>query len=1525
MAFDDATRNRLSNFVTTVRRILTEEFSDQLRNVYGLDPDSGSVAEIGTLPSMAEGEKQTAVILRELLSHYTANKAKQTKNTNAELIDRIVREQSFTVLNRLCALRMAEARDLVTESVANGYQSKGFRLYSQLAGAALGETGDAYRCYLQSVFDELAVDLPALFDRFSEYGRLFPRESVLQEVLDEVNHQDLQHLWAEDETIGWIYQYFNIKEERKAMRDASQAPRNSRELAVRNQFFTPRYVVEFLTDNTLGRIWYEMRKGETRLTDECQYLVRRPNEIFLSEGDDVPKVDDPETEVELTQEELLNQPVNIPHRQLKDPREIRMLDPACGSMHFGLYAFDLYLKIYDEFWDLLAADSSAVVEATDLSPFATLYDSKDEFVKDVPCLIIEHNIHGIDIDPRAVQIAGLSLWLRAQRAWKSQGIASGDRPQVTRSNVVCAEPMPGDKGQLDSFCKQLHPGIAQMVVKIFEEMKLAGEAGSLLKIEQEVSSLVSRAREQWLEQPADVQMQLFGETAKPQSQQLEFDLSGITDQQFFEQAEETIYEALRKYASESSEGGFRRKLFAGDAEKGFAFVEVCQKHFDVSVMNPPFGSLAEGTKKYISKKFPNSKHDLYCCFIDRGIDFVAKGGVVGAITNRTGFFLSGSSNWREDLIEKSNVSVFADLGDGVLDDALVETAAYVVQSGRIIEWPSVFLRVIDGGNEVKGAMIQKALRESRLSVVDCDLFLQTPGKVFAYWIGQNLNRLFGASKHLLEDYGFTCQQGAITADDFRFLRLRWEVSRAQTSNWRPMAKGGDYRLFYSSLDMVIWSSNEFYEIAANANRKYPYLNGKAENMLHLTDGLFDKTGIFYTRRTSSEFSVRVLPGNSVYSDKGPAIQPIESNPDTEDSLVYLLGLLNSSPFRALLSIGTGAAGSAARSYETGLVCNVPLPDVPDDDREEIRQLVKEAVQIQKTFDAITETDSHYIGPPGINELGTNVDLSFNAINTELPQKQARYSSIIDELDNIFWRHYHIAEEHREGISLGIKPHDIAKSIPTSKFAKKEFASQFLSYFLGYAFGNWRFNNSSETSLFSGGLNCNVVPDENGCAAGILVGESGHNESIDTWIRKVIEVHCGTSSSDIEQSLLSYLSEPALSAYFDNPNRFFANHLTVYSKNRRSAPIYWPISTESGSYTLWFYYHRLTDQTLYKAVNDFVEPKLKNEILPGLKRLRAINNRSSAQEKELDQLTELESEVEQFKADLLEIAAYWKPNLNDGVQITAAPLWKLFRLTKWSNKLKKTWSELGSGKYDWAHLALSIWPDRVVREKCTTDRSIAIAHDVEDLLWVEDGKWRRVLEPNEELATQIERHSLEQIPNLVNSVEELIKSHGKQLTKDLITNLESGALDELSIALLLWPERVALKCWDDSLLMEKHGLPKVTSRTQAKKRAFIKKMEREGCALVTDTLVQAAKSSGDEFSKFWSDASLGEYDTYEFSRWLWPERVLEKCRDQYDLAASHGLERFFWTTHPEIQTAGEPRQRKSIETEIADEIKRIQAL
>src|SRR5215203_4557484 len=128
-----------------------------------------------------------------------------------------------------------------------------------------------YRLYIESLFDELSTEVKVLFDRRDPSSVLWPKRATFERLLEILNATELAHVWSEDETIGWVYQFFNGKDERAAMRDVkqggSQAPRNSRELAVRNQFFTPRYVVQFLTDNTLGRIWLQMRGGETALVD----------------------------------------------------------------------------------------------------------------------------------------------------------------------------------------------------------------------------------------------------------------------------------------------------------------------------------------------------------------------------------------------------------------------------------------------------------------------------------------------------------------------------------------------------------------------------------------------------------------------------------------------------------------------------------------------------------------------------------------------------------------------------------------------------------------------------------------------------------------------------------------------------------------------------------------------------------------------------------------------------------------------------------------------------------------------------------------------------------------------------------------------------------------------------------------------------------------------------------------------------------------------------------------------------------
>lgn len=627
MAFDQTTRNRLQRFVNDARRVLEEEFTRQLQNDYGMDPNAGTVAELASLRHINDAQRESARILRDTLAHYTAD-----GDMNATRgLDRIVREQAFTVLNRLAALRMAEARGLLVESVGNGFQAKGFQLYARLAGTGLGETGDAYRVYLFSVFDELAQDLPGLFDRYSSQGRLFPREAALLQVLNLINDADIAPLWSEDETIGWIYQYFNSKEERKAMRDASQAPRNSRELAVRNQFFTPRYVVEFLVDNTLGRLWFNATGGATGLRERCQYLLVKPDET-------------PQAAT-----------------KLRDPRTLKLLDPACGSMHFGLYAFDLFASIYREGWAWEqqhgpgSLDVSTQPQAA-LKPLTQTYEDEAAFLRDVPRLIIEHNIYGVDIDPRAVQIASLALWLRTQRAWHDAGVKAKDRPLIGRGHVVAAIAPPAERELRQQFAANLDKCNAELFEKTLQLLKGLPELGVLLRVERELPHLI---RQVYVGKGTD----LFAEQ----------------EQESWQQAEKLLHTALNEFA-QTEQSTYQGRLFAQDALQGLRLIDLCREVFDVVVMNPPFGALAANTKSQLAKAYPRSKNDLLAIMVERGLELLRVGGRIGAITSRTCFFLSSFKRWREDVVFGiSRPEVMADLGFGVMDDAMVEAAAYVLE------------------------------------------------------------------------------------------------------------------------------------------------------------------------------------------------------------------------------------------------------------------------------------------------------------------------------------------------------------------------------------------------------------------------------------------------------------------------------------------------------------------------------------------------------------------------------------------------------------------------------------------------------------------------------------------------------------------------------------------------------------------------------------------------------------------------------------------------------------------------------
>lgn len=605
---DKDTRNAIERATQRARKALEEDFAAQLEGAFDVHRNGAIAAKPG--PHLSARQ----VFLRDRIVAAIEHK-RAAGMTASEAVADYLRDAAFTTLNRFVALKMLEARELVQECITKGEQSSGYREFCGLAaGVALLPDSAGYRLYVESLFDELSTEVKVLFDRRDPSCVLWPKRATFEQLLDILNVGELAGVWGEDETIGWVYQFFNSSDERRKMRDESQAPRNSRELAVRNQFFTPRYVVQFLTDNTLGRIWYEMRSTRTMLAGRCEYMVRKPNEEF-------------------------------PDRATKDPRDIRMLDPACGSGHFLLYGFDMFLTMYEEAY---ADPESPRSEATGKS-LAEDYLNLDELRKEVPGLILAYNLHGVDIDSRCAQIAQLALWMRAQRAYRDFQISRAERPEIRRANIIVAEPLVAGDQIASEFVARLDDfELGRVFTDLVDALKLAGDLGLLLRVE----TLVARSTKR-------------GQTGN-----------------LFTPAEDRIRAALSRFvATEGGRSSTRKRLFIDDAAQGVGLLSIAEQKFDVVLMNPPFGAGSTRAKGDFERAYPRTKNDVYAAFVERGIELLSSRGRLGAITSRTGFFLTSFEKWREEVLLRSAPPVvFADLGHGVLDSAMVETAAYCLEA-----------------------------------------------------------------------------------------------------------------------------------------------------------------------------------------------------------------------------------------------------------------------------------------------------------------------------------------------------------------------------------------------------------------------------------------------------------------------------------------------------------------------------------------------------------------------------------------------------------------------------------------------------------------------------------------------------------------------------------------------------------------------------------------------------------------------------------------------------------------------------
>ena len=1266
----------IERFVSAAKQLLMQNVTEMLQQWYGIWADGHTVG-IEQLPSQDTDIVHTARMLRDRLLHLQAALPDTDTNKEKTAVGQLVAEQAFTQLNRFCALRMCEERELIMESIRGGYESAGFLAYDSIAQSSGMSRFERYRWYLLSVFDELSIELPAVFDRFSPYGLLFPDESTLMKLLELINDEQLSawfdeqnavtvNFWKEDETLGWMFQDYNSLEERRKMREESSKPRNSREMAVRNQFFTPEYIVRFLTDNSLGRIWHEMTRGKSRIGDEqCRYMIRRPGEA-------------------------------LKERKLKEPTEILSLDPTCGSMHFGLYLYEVYEYIYMDAWD---NQPSLLQEYREVH-------TRDSFRREVPKLILENNIYGCEIDPRALQIAALSLWLRAQKSYSQMGLDAAERPLITRSNLVLAEAMPGNKRLLKGLMDELDKPMQLLLTTIWDKMKFVGEAGLLFKMEKEISDDIEYLRKNWSKVNQSRNAKLFD------SEERKAEIAAANEarralrhhkDEFFEEITERLQTALQELSSRlSEEEGYENALFSEDATRGFAFIELCQKRFDCIVMNPPFGEGSEHTSQYLNDNYPAWSKNLVCAFFDRMQEMLDDEGKLGAIFDRTVMIKSSYEAFRRRNL-CGFITACADTGWGVLD-ASVETSTLVlnklcsnvegvfmdvqdVKPEEKDEYLSVLIRTYGRGEDAKWTYVAKSVEFDNL-----------PNTVIGYDFDANILRLFKNAN--IKKRGIQAKEGHHVPAGI-YLRKYYEFTK--TTNFCHYYNGGGFTMFYS-----IYNDFTFWNIPVlEADENFSYRNPQSHKI----------GGVGYGKR-GEILDTHILKKGYLFSREGQAI-PTNS---TSVSRV-ILSFTNSILPQYSVNLYTG------QHKISGNVNLLPMPDYATR-QSDIERIVNTIIAIKRKWFSLDETNLEYHGLVAQMDLTDGIEAGLDKMQEQLTADYARYTDLVKENDDLWMDLADIDRDSDFRQTLNDykarRPYEELLSIDGASnqnvIDKKTMAQEIVMELVGMAFGRWNtayakgekpipaFGDVFDALPFmpvvsQGKEPCPtelVVPTD-----GIMTNEAESPLCLASHVREVMHWLWGSRADDMEYELCQLIGCKSLQAYLSSPTGFFDYHFKRYTKSRRKAPIYWLLASADGTVDYWVYYPKLTKNTLPQLI---IQLREKGELLRS-----RLNTALAAHDK--TQETQVRGEQEQVEGMMDELnrilASGYTPNHDDGVPVTAAPLLHLAASRLWRVECEKNMELLEKGDYDWSHLAMSMYPARVT-QKAKKDWCMALTHGLEHI-------------------------------------------------------------------------------------------------------------------------------------------------------------------------------------------------------------------
>jgi hypothetical protein len=1014
---------------------------------------------------------------------------------------------------------------------------------------------EAYRMLVLGACRFYHATLPTIFAKVDDETELLLPDDLLGDLSIAAGFRtEIQDADCDDvEVIGWLYQFYISEEKDTVMARKSAVP--TEDIPAVTQLFTPHWIVRYLVENSLGRLWL-LNRPTSGLKAHMPYYI---------EGD-----------------------AETDFLKIAKPEEIKLVDPAVGSGHMLTYAFDLLYLIYEE---------------------------EGYPASDIPGLILKHNLHGIEICPRAAQLAELALAFKARKkARRFFQPGTFVRPQITELQEIRFN---GD--ELREYIKELKLGALfdQGVIKLLHQFKDAKNFGSLIQPCLDERSI------------ADVRLAI---EAKDLGGQLFLRETHLKVQRVLEQA------------------------------------EVLAKRYHVLVANPPYmgkSQINPSIKKLAADYYSAGKADIYGMFMLRAHTLCNENAYLGMITMQGWMFSSSFSELRNFLSAKVTLIAMAHLGPRAFDSIsgeVVQTTCFVIRNKKLDAHDSTFLRLVEGRSESdKDGMCRNYLsnKAGKLAYsINTSHFKRIPGAPYAYWFGEAALANFDALPPLSESTD--ARSGMATGDNERFLRRWYEVGRmkigfqhqsskdaaAAMAKWIPYNKGGGFRKWYGNNEFVVLWENDGLIIKQTKTQNLAEGKITANNSKCWNQDRYFQECITWSAIGSGSISLRYSEPGFIFDTKGQCLFTTDL---TRLRLCHLL--LNSSAAQFYLSVL-----APTLDFNSGSVSKIPdcysrLRNIP-----ELLTLQGRLVDLSKSdwnYQEVSwEFESHTLLQPGLK--GALLETSWINWGAYCTDAIRRMQDLETENHRLFIAAY--------GLDDDLKPEANENQISLARADSKKDMSAFLSYAVGCMMGRYSLEkpgiiladsgDTLEQYLAKVGKSREALqfqPDDDGILP--VMDVEWFEDDIVSRLEAFLVATFGADKLTENIQFIEKSLGTEIRSYF--LGGFYKDHLQTYKKR----PIYWMAQSPKKAFCALIYLHRYTKDTLSLLLNSYLRPyivKLNSriEILAQTEVSAGTAREKTAARKELEKLRKYVRECQEWERDVLLPAAQSRIDLDldDGVKV-----------------------------------------------------------------------------------------------------------------------------------------------------------------------------------------------------------------------------------------------------------------------------------